>query len=147
MTCPRQVSQYFTISHVPANFYTYLLTVWGSFHGGPYVGAPVRWDLRPMLGRSPSHGQWLEIKQQKKVRMTSLELWPWFKSMILEIHIWNIANCFLCADSTQFSMKLFVYRQVSNIRCTLVGNKIVDHSDVVGAAPVRTAPTTSSFST
>ena len=43
---------------------------------------------------------------------------------------------------------LFVrYRQVSNIRCTLVGNKIVDHSDVVGAAPVGAAPTTSSFST
>ena len=28
------------------------------------------------------------------------------------------------------------YRQVSNIRRTLVGNKIVDHSDVVGASPV-----------
>ena len=39
------------------------------------------------------------------------------------------------------------YRQVSNIRRTLVGNKIVDHSDVVGAAPVGAAPTTSSFST
>ena len=40
-----------------------------------------------------------------------------------------------------------VYRQVSNIRRTLVGNKIDDHSDVVGAAPVGAAPTTSSFST
>ena len=39
------------------------------------------------------------------------------------------------------------YRQVSNIRHTLVGNKIVDHSDVVGASPVGAAPTTSSFST
>ena len=39
------------------------------------------------------------------------------------------------------------YRQVSNIRRTSVGNKIVDHSDVVGASPVGTAPTTSSFST
>ena len=29
------------------------------------------------------------------------------------------------------------YRQVSNIRRTLVGNKIVDHSDVVGASPCR----------
>ena len=38
------------------------------------------------------------------------------------------------------------YRQVSNIRRTL-GNKIVDHSDVVGASPVGAAPTTSSFST
>ena len=39
------------------------------------------------------------------------------------------------------------YRQISNIRRTLVGNKIVDHSDVVGASPVGAAPTTSSFST
>ena len=39
------------------------------------------------------------------------------------------------------------YRQVSNIRRTLVGNKIVDHSDVVWASPVGAAPTTSSFST
>ena len=39
------------------------------------------------------------------------------------------------------------YRQVSNIRHTLVGNWIVDHSDVVGASPVGAAPTTSSFST
>ena len=36
---------------------------------------------------------------------------------------------------------------VSNIRCTLVGNRIVDHSDVVGASPVGAAPTKSSFST
>ena len=35
------------------------------------------------------------------------------------------------------------YRQVSNIRRTLVGNKIIDHSDVVGASPVGAAPTTS----
>ena len=40
-----------------------------------------------------------------------------------------------------------IYRQVSNISHTLVGNEIVDHSDVVGASPVGAAPTTSSFST
>ena len=40
-----------------------------------------------------------------------------------------------------------MYRQVSSIRHTLVGNQIVDHSDVVGASPVGAAPTTSSFST
>ena len=39
------------------------------------------------------------------------------------------------------------YRQISNISHTLVGNKIVDHLDVVGAPPVGAAPTTSSFST
>ena len=40
-----------------------------------------------------------------------------------------------------------IYRKVSNISRTLVDNKIVDHSDVVGASPVGAAPTTSSFST
>ena len=40
-----------------------------------------------------------------------------------------------------------LYRQVSNIRRTLVGNKIVDHLDVFGASPVGAALTTSSFST
>ena len=39
------------------------------------------------------------------------------------------------------------YRQVSNISRTLVGNKIVDHSNVVGATPIGAAPTTSSLST
>ena len=39
------------------------------------------------------------------------------------------------------------YRKTSNISHTLVGNKIVDHSDVVGASPVGAAPTTTSFST
>ena len=39
------------------------------------------------------------------------------------------------------------YRKTSNIRRTSAGNKIVDHSDVVGASPVGAAPTTSSFST
>ena len=36
----------------------------------------------------------------------------------------------------------YIYRKISNVRRTLAGNRIVDHSDVVGAAP-----TTYSFST
>ena len=43
-------------------------------------------------------------------------------------------------------MQKHAYRQDSNIRRTLVGNYIVDHSDVVRASPVGAAPTTSSFS-
>ena len=39
------------------------------------------------------------------------------------------------------------YCQTSNMSHTLVGNKIVDQSDVVGASPVGAAPTTSSFFT
>ena len=40
-----------------------------------------------------------------------------------------------------------IYRENFNISRTLVGNVIVDHSDVVGASPVGATPTTSSFST
>ena len=40
-----------------------------------------------------------------------------------------------------------MYRQVSNIKRTLLGNKIVGHSDKVGASPVGAEPATSSFST
>ena len=39
------------------------------------------------------------------------------------------------------------FHKTSNISRALVGNKIVDNSDVVGASPVGAAPTTSSFST
>ena len=39
------------------------------------------------------------------------------------------------------------YFQTSNIGPTLVGNTVIDHSDVVGASPVGAAPITSSFST
>ena len=46
---------------------------------------------------------------------------------------------FACCDTT--------YRKTSSISRTLVGNKIIDNSDVVGASPVGAAPTTSSFST
>ena len=40
-----------------------------------------------------------------------------------------------------------IWTMSTDISSTLVGNKLVDHSDVVGASPVGTAPTTSSFST
>ena len=39
-----------------------------------------------------------------------------------------------------------MYRQTSNISCSSVDNTLVDHSDVAGASPFGTAPTTS-FST
>ena len=54
----------------------------------------------------------------------------------------------VCINELQtFMLVSDSYRKTSNIRGTLVGNKIVDHSDVVGASPVGAAPTTSSFST
>ena len=54
-------------------------------------------------------------------------------------------------DFTSIYLKIFTtnlnYHKTSSISRTLVGNKIVDNSDVVGASPVGAAPTTSSFST
>ena len=45
-------------------------------------------------------------------------------------------------------LSLFLdYRQTSYLSHTLVSNKIVDHSDIVGALPVGAGPTTSSFFT
>ena len=57
----------------------------------------------------------------------------------VECHVWPLL--YYRARNVEHSC-----RQVSNMRCTLVGNWIVDHSDVVGATPVGAAPTTSSFS-
>ena len=50
-------------------------------------------------------------------------------------------------DTTQNQDIFFLHCKTSNISRTLVGNKIVDNSDVVGASPAGAAPTTSSFST
>ena len=61
---------------------------------------------------------------------------------MLKISLRNFIDLYLNTDMTNKE-----YRQVSNIRRTLVGNKLIDHSDVVGASPVGAAPTTSSFST
>ena len=47
----------------------------------------------------------------------------------------------------RYAVGIINYHKTSNISNTLVGNKIVDHSDVVGASPVGAALTTSSFST
>ena len=44
-------------------------------------------------------------------------------------------------------MLLFECPQISDVSHPLKGNEIVYLSDVVGASPVRAAPTTSSFST
>ena len=54
---------------------------------------------------------------------------------------------FLINKSLKYQLSNLAYCQTSNIERILVGNEIVNHSDVVGASPVSTAKTTSSFST
>ena len=65
-----------------------------------------------------------------------------------------IAGCVICWVSDNSSVEYFeekkkksAYFRTCNIKGTVVSNKLVDHSGVVGAAPVGASPTTSSFST
>ena len=69
------------------------------------------------------------------------ELW-WYLRSRHNLNVMGLDN-----DNLHSTLVLSVYRQVSNISRTSVDNKMVDHSDVVGASPVGAAPTTSSFST
>ena len=66
----------------------------------------------------------------------------WKISHHQQIYFPFISSIELCLPPGETS-----YRQVSNMSRTLVGNKIVDNEDVVGASPVGAAPTTSSLST
>ena len=72
--------------------------------------------------------------------MTAWQRWYSGQSASME-YTWFFSNIPVSAT------KGLNYHQVFNIRRTLVGYKIVDHSDVVGASPVGAAPTTASFST
>ena len=76
-------------------------------------------------------------------------IYLWLKSMcwlIVDVSLEYFKDTSTDTDACQ-SLQSNAYGQISNIRRTLLGNKIVDHSDVVGASPVGAAPTTSSFST
>ena len=71
---------------------------------------------------------------------------PINKSAIVQAILWYLGGG-KPLHEPMMTLSPDTYRQVSNISRTLVGNEIVDHSDVVGASPVGAAPTTSSFST
>ena len=59
-----------------------------------------------------------------------------------------LAAFLLAIDGQCYARGLqLIYRQTSDKKRTLVGNEIIDHSDVIGASPDGGAPTTFSFST
>ena len=60
-----------------------------------------------------------------------------FMKVLKYVYIYNILS------RSEIHEAIRIYRQISNIRRTLVGNTLGDHSDVVGASPVGAAPTTS----
>ena len=128
---------------------------------------PFVWGIHRSPVNSPHRGQWRgalmfslicvwinswinnrEAGELRRYRAHSdvivINFW-WAGSRFLHL---STSLCGLCStNSCDTMVTTDNYRQVSNIRRTLVGNKIVDHSDVVGASPVGAAPTTSSFST
>ena len=75
--------------------------------------------------------------------------WPVTRKMFpFDDVIMNYPGTRSCSPVSPTRLKIVrTYRNYSHISRTLVGNKIVDNSDVVGASPLGAAPTTSSFST
>ena len=143
----------------PMNFAIWVSTVFGTY--GPAntaVNLP-RWSPDSHHHRLIAYMSWTTSMGWRK-----LHLWPLQnthrpkneKRVNLYIYIHFHFLLFFNTEMAQ-AVEIFpcrrqgsfyhTYRQVSNLRRTLVGNKIVDHSDVVGASPVGAAPTTSSFST
>ena len=83
---------------------------------------------------------------------TSIFCLPHIYQFVTKIHkfLFAVERSHLYCMMTVLKLVILLfttYRKTSNISRTLVGNKIVDNSDVVGASPIGAAPTTSSFST
>ena len=98
------------------------------------------WDVEmSSVNDANSFIPWVDIFMCAGIR-TSNALW--FNKVI-----WSYGTVYATASHIVTNILEFDYRKTSNIRRILVGNKIVDHSDVVGASHVGAAPTTSSFST
>ena len=94
-----------------------------------------------------------KILQLKTILLCRLFIIYIFKIISMMRHIWDFNDkdwrslgCALIMESLLSHHAINIYCQTSNIRRAIVDNKIVDHSDVVGASPVGAAPTTSSFS-
>ena len=78
------------------------------------------------------------LKNALSTENVHMEQMEWFSVEITKYL--NVANA-------AWISLFYWYRQTSNIKRTWVGNELVDHSYLVGASPISTAPTTSSFST
>ena len=99
----------------------------------------------------------VSVERRSFVERNSNTKWKEWFIHYTPIAVWHISDlklinkCWPYAIQRRKNLNIcelwWMYRKISNIRRALVGNKIVDHSDVVGASPVGAAPTTSSFST
>ena len=103
-----------------------------------FVHTAVCWQSCWRYSRISSHYNMLDFLQNTHNRHPIPSPHWWNLGCLVHLKsdpsIYQVCHCFV------------VSCQTSNISCTLVCSKIVDHSDVVGASPVGAAPTTSSFS-
>ena len=86
-----------------------------------------------------------EVKVKMYLKVLSAWCWLFHSSFRVSIHVPTQLLAF--TSDVARVLNFSTYRKVFNVRGTLVGNKTVDHTNVVGASPVGAAPTTSSFST
>ena len=117
--------------------------------------------VRNQVCTKPSHGKILAYYQwdYKNEILWNLNKNTFFQQNTFENVIGKLSAMFFMPKYLQESYWVWAwsvkpypewfkeYRQTSNIRRPLLGNIIVDHSDVVGASHEGAAPTTSSFST
>ena len=111
-------------------------------------------SLKLILLNSPGHDYILKdyvIRNYWDVIGEGTRKSSWYLLIFPIMLLCNLNDTNIFYDVTMAELchviNIYIYRQVSNIRHTFVGNQIVDHSDVVGASPVGAAATTSSFST
>ena len=57
----------------------------------------------------------------------------------MQQQVLSSVTCEILLQSLYYNLD---YRQITNIICSSIGSKIVDHSDIVGASPDGTALTT-----
>ena len=99
-----------------------------------------------LLSRLMSLLQWRKHSFEISILIVKYNTAPWALGLIHcnDAFMYIKQNWY---NTTMANKKQITYHQNSNVRRTLEGNKIVDHSDVVGTSPVGAAPNTSSFST
>ena len=90
--------------------------------------------------------QWLGAVRQQAITWTNVDQDLCGHMVSLGHDELNITEHMFMLWSHKTYYTSFYYCKTCNISHTLLGNEIVDHSDVVGASPAGTAPTTSSFS-
>ena len=103
------------------------------YNGNSYIDetAPLYWNSPQMLRNAAHIG-----KQHQCLSNTNVSWYTWFSR---HVAILRLRQTTFIELRCSFTYTQIYYRKTSNIRRTLVGNKIVDHSDVVGASPVGAA--------